>query len=283
MARIYGLNGALRGRQGNNVFSVQNGTQVVKAYQPVVFNPRTMPQREQRAKFALAGKISGASPKEALLGIIGSSSRAKRSRFVSSIVRAASVSGTIDNLVSSVPFASIQWSEGALSRYSSSFTATAVYNQHNVEVSVPAMTFYTNVPAGYGEMIVVGLFDADSRPLDEIQVGIRSTTGALSFSFRETPTRVDATVAVWLCPFVSSSDLTSGVSSSLYPTAADVNVNVLSRAVASSRSWGASQWVSVIQVSPATTSVAPSPDDDMRNVVEEALMAPTVAEGKKKK
>lgn len=264
MARIYGLNGALRGRQGNNVFAVQNGTQVVKAYQPVVYNPRTMPQREQRAKFALAGKLSGASPREAMLGLLGESSRSRRARFVSSIVRAASASGTIDNIVASVPFASIQWSEGALSRYSSSFSATAVYDQHNIICTVPAMTFYTTVPEGYGEMVVVGLFDADSRPLDEIQVGIRSTTTQLTFSFRETPTRVAASVAMWLCPFVSSHDLTTGRSSSLYPTEAGVNVNVLASAVASARSWGASQYVTVIQVAPATTSMVPGPDDEAR-------------------
>lgn len=267
MAKIYGLNGVLRGRQGNNVFSVQNGTQVVKAYQPVVSNPRTIYQREQRAKFALAGKISGATPIIAISGMNGASAREKRARFVSLITRAAAVTGSSDDLIASIGFSSILWSEGSLSRWSSSFSATAQYNQNNIVCTISAMTIASGAPAGYGEMVVVGLFDSESRPLDEVQFAVRGTSSSLTFTFRETPTRVDASVAVWVCPFVNEISRGAGRFSSLYPTENDINLRVTSPALAGVRYWGASQSVSVISVVPATTSIAPRPvetDDDNR-------------------
>lgn len=251
MARIYGLNGVLRGKQGNNVFSVQNGTQVVKAYQPVVANPRTMPQREQRTKFALAGKMSGATPDLAIAGLVGGNARTRRAAFVGSIVKAAQVSGNIDSLVASISFADVVFSRGSLPRWSNSITATAVYQQYNVVCSVPAMVVGAGAPAGYGEMIVAGLFDPEGRPLDEIKTAFRSTSAATEITFRETPTRPEVTVGVWVCPFVAESRQTAGSSSNLYPSENTIAMRMVSAAYLSGYRWGVSNNVTVIQVSPA--------------------------------
>lgn len=59
MAKIYGLNGKIKGRQGNNVFRIRRGTQVVAEYNPSPLNPKTMAQVTQRGKFALANKVAG--------------------------------------------------------------------------------------------------------------------------------------------------------------------------------------------------------------------------------
>ena len=58
MAKIYGLSGTLIGRRGNDVFLVNHGTQLVRAYQPSVANPSTEAQVETRAKLKLLSQLS---------------------------------------------------------------------------------------------------------------------------------------------------------------------------------------------------------------------------------
>lgn len=58
MAKIYGLNGVVTGRQGNNVFAVRGGEQVLRKYQPKVFNPNTEAQVAVRARMKLMSQLS---------------------------------------------------------------------------------------------------------------------------------------------------------------------------------------------------------------------------------
>lgn len=58
MAKIYGINGILTGKQSNQVFAVTNGVQTVRAYQPQVFNPNTAGQIAARAKLKLASQLA---------------------------------------------------------------------------------------------------------------------------------------------------------------------------------------------------------------------------------
>lgn len=58
MAKIYGINGVVSGRQGNNVYAVRNGEQVLKKYQPVVYNPNSEAQVATRAKLKMLSQLS---------------------------------------------------------------------------------------------------------------------------------------------------------------------------------------------------------------------------------
>lgn len=58
MAKMYGLNGVLSGRQGNNVFAVRNGEQILRKYQPVVLDPKSAAQTAVRAKFKLLSQLA---------------------------------------------------------------------------------------------------------------------------------------------------------------------------------------------------------------------------------
>lgn len=289
MARIYGLNGFIQGKQGNNVFSVSNGVQVVKAYQPQVSNPRTAGQREQRSKFALAGKMSGCTPSGALVGLVGANPRARRSRFVSLLVNAAAVAASGTDLVASVPFESIVFSEGSLPMFSLPITVSAQFvgteARTTVTVSVPALSVGqvgAEYPQGYGELVVVGLFDAATSRLDELQFAQRSTSAANVFRFR-LGTRRDVRVATYVVPFAPITGVSAQNAGNLYDTETAVNlVNTISRSVSSYR-FGESVLMSVVPVLGATTSMAPSPNDDMRGTVEEALMDTAVTETKRKK
>ena len=57
MAKMYGLSGVLSGKLGNTVLAVTNGVQVARQYQPVVSNPNSPGQIEQRAKLKLMSQL----------------------------------------------------------------------------------------------------------------------------------------------------------------------------------------------------------------------------------
>lgn len=58
MAKIYGLFGAMTGKMADSVMLVRNGEQIVRKYQPVVFNPSTPAQVAVRAKLKLMSQLS---------------------------------------------------------------------------------------------------------------------------------------------------------------------------------------------------------------------------------
>lgn len=260
MARIYGLNGALRGKQGNNVFSIQSGTQVVKAYQPVVGNPRTAAQQIQRTKFALAGKISGFTPAMAVAGMPGTSVRARRGALISNLVAVTSVSANGSGYLASIPFASMLFSLGGIADYGQEVTPTAVMGTSGtITVNIPALTKIGNAPAGYGELAVCGMFDTSGSPLDLIQVNERSLAG-LTFRFHlNVPT--PAVVAVFKCPFARRNAITR-VNSSNVGVSDDNTAATLSTAnslALSDVDWGNSVLMGTIQVAPSREGDEPLP------------------------
>lgn len=101
MAKMYGLSGILRGKMGNVVFSVKNGTQVARQYQPVVSNPKSDLQVEQRRKVILAGKLSHAFKADLLEGIGASSVAGRRALFLKNLLNSITTA-TVNNNESAV-------------------------------------------------------------------------------------------------------------------------------------------------------------------------------------
>lgn len=58
--KLNGLVGLGTGKLGQSVFSVNAGTQIVRQYQPIVANPSTTTQVEQRSKFKLMSQLAAA-------------------------------------------------------------------------------------------------------------------------------------------------------------------------------------------------------------------------------
>ena len=58
MATMQGITGKLSGKMGSAVFRVREGQQVVTQYNPMVKNPNTKGQQEQRAKFKLMSQLA---------------------------------------------------------------------------------------------------------------------------------------------------------------------------------------------------------------------------------
>lgn len=60
MAKMTSLSGAVTGKLAGNVYSVNSGQQIVRAYQPNVANPSTELQVDNRTKFKLASQLAAA-------------------------------------------------------------------------------------------------------------------------------------------------------------------------------------------------------------------------------
>lgn len=58
MAKVFGLGGNVSGRAGSYVFRVRGGKTIMSQYNPIVSNPDTKGQSDQRAKFKLLTQLS---------------------------------------------------------------------------------------------------------------------------------------------------------------------------------------------------------------------------------
>lgn len=58
MAKLFGISGKATGRKGDTVFSVRNGEQIIRQYNPIVSNPSTSKQVDVRAKLKLMSQLS---------------------------------------------------------------------------------------------------------------------------------------------------------------------------------------------------------------------------------
>ena len=112
MGKNVGLIGSVSGKVGNVVYAVQNGVQTVRAYQPVVVNPKSVAQQQQRAKGNAVGRISSFVPREAIMGL-GSNGRARRGEFLRTLLNAAVVVASGSGWNSKVNVQDIIFSRGS--------------------------------------------------------------------------------------------------------------------------------------------------------------------------
>ena len=274
MAIIYGLNGALRGKQGNNVFSIQNGTQVVKAYQPVVSNPKSFLQQIQRSKFALAGKISSLIPSGALVGMEGGDKRSRRAAFVKSLVAATttttSPSGSGSVVTASVDYLGIRFSAGSLVIFSPHTGFTAAYagtsSEYRLQVNLNGYSvdaIQADAPAGYGEMLIACMFNPATSGLDACQYAVRGDA-ALQFDFAVI-TRPACHVALYVVPFAPLDGRSSfGASGYLANGTSAVTLDMLNRDFLAGMRFGKSICLFSRDVAAVNTMAAPAPEDDTR-------------------
>lgn len=109
--KLTGITGTGSGKLGSSVFAVNSGVQIVRQYQPVVANPSTDGQVQQRAKLKLASQLARDLKKSIVIkkqGIVSS-----RNRFMSENFGAISYA----NDTASVNLNAIQLTEGSLSMF----------------------------------------------------------------------------------------------------------------------------------------------------------------------
>lgn len=160
MAKNVGLIGSVSGKVGNVVYAMNAGIQTVRVYQPHVLNPKSAAQTAQRAKMALAGRLSSLVPNSALLGLNGASKAFRRGDFVRGIVREAISYGVVGESAKIQP-EKIIFSKGNLQSYVRTVTLNAEIPSGGARFTRVSMTQQVAAsdiagrPEGYGELMVV--------------------------------------------------------------------------------------------------------------------------------
>lgn len=85
----YGFTGKGTGKLGSSVFAISGGEQIVRQYNPVVSNPRTTAQTEQRAKFKLMTQLAAAMSGQIAFRKSGLTSA--RNKFVAANIKNAAI------------------------------------------------------------------------------------------------------------------------------------------------------------------------------------------------
>lgn len=104
--------GKFSGKVGGVVFAVSNGEQIVRAYQPIVSNPKSSLQLAQRAKGNLTGRISSFVPRTAIAGL-GNNNRTRRAEFLRNILRNTSVTQSGSNYNAKIADEDVLFSKGS--------------------------------------------------------------------------------------------------------------------------------------------------------------------------
>ena len=148
--------GQFSGRVGGVVYAVQAGRQVVRAYQPIVSNPKSTAQSLQRAKGNLVGRISKITPWQILEGL-GDNKFNRRSRFLRLLLRkvtAGQAAGDPSKFNAKLDDKDFVFSEGALVPLHS--VSTINVSDRRVEVTVtPAGGVSVGTAASQGFLVVV--------------------------------------------------------------------------------------------------------------------------------
>lgn len=166
MAKLFGLNGYASGKLGNTVLAVYNGTQVARQYQPIVNNPKSPLQNQQRAKGNLAGRMSGFVPQKAISGL-GRNNRERRGEFLRNILKGATVTSNAGVYNAKIASEDILFSKGALASPFRNITVGATAHTVSVNLVAPTSGYTAEEWARLGSRIVVLVYDSTSQDLVE--------------------------------------------------------------------------------------------------------------------
>lgn len=136
MGKSVNIIGTISGKVGSVVYSKgPNGETLMRAFQPKVYNPRTRAQLAQRAKVAMAGKLSRLIPIEALSGLGKGSRIANRSAFNSNCLRKAVAIWQGGQYTASILPAELEFSKGVAGLGATLGAVTVTSNKVSVALS----------------------------------------------------------------------------------------------------------------------------------------------------
>lgn len=162
MGKCVGLIGTISGKIGNVVFAKgENGVTYGRTYQPVVANPKTVGQVDQRAKMNLVGRMSQVTPYEVLLGMVGGRKRRRRSEFNKILLDAAIIDrSNPDSVIAKIAPEAVVFSKGAQALEANVSTAGST----TATAATIGLTLADATLAGkYGERIVVAVIDPSDK------------------------------------------------------------------------------------------------------------------------
>lgn len=238
--------GQFSGRVGGLVYAVQAGRQVVRAYQPIVSNPKSTAQSVQRAKGNLVGRISKITPWQILEGL-GDNKFNRRSRFLKLLLRnvtAGQAAGDPLQFNAKLNDVDFVFSEGAL---------VPVYRVANVAAAIRSVTVQVARESGVAEdvyksqgLLVVIVIKQSTGQWEELQYRFISPNeigdASVPFVFQHR-TQGAYSVSVYIAPFgtVDGTKLPT-VSGDLTSTANSLDALLTVGTGASSVVWGASSF-----------------------------------------
>lgn len=159
MATMQGITGKLSGKMGSAVFRVREGQQVITQYNPIVKNPNTQGQQNQRASFKLLSQL-GAVMNDAI-GTMGTNTSASKGTMTARngffkknfpLVKVNSSNGA----VAKIPMEQLQLTD-SFRPLGTMTTNTINAGQIGVNISIPKSTGVKKgkvILVGYGTMSV---------------------------------------------------------------------------------------------------------------------------------
>lgn len=161
MGKFVGLIGTISGKVGNVVFvKGEKGTSYGRTYQPIVANPKTIGQVDQRAKMNLAGRMSQVTPFEAILGM-GESKRMRRSEFTKNLLEVATIDRTQPgSVVAKILPEDVVFSRGAQT-LEANVSTPATTTASALTMSLTLVD--ASLAGAYGERIVVAVVDPSDK------------------------------------------------------------------------------------------------------------------------
>lgn len=237
MARLQGISGGLSGKTGSYTFRQSRGQTIVSQYQPIVKNPNTQGQQNQRAKFKLMSQLAAImAPGFGTMGVTkrpGKQAPSQRNAFVQLNMPLAEVTSDNETVVAKIPMEQLKLTSS--NRYYGNMgvdsTTTSVQVQiENIDTAVKDGRIAL---VGYGTMgvtksprlikivdvpVVDGTIDYEFTDLNEgdytvLSFGLIPTEGAKAASFDNihTPQDEDFISAVALDLMVKSGQLVETV------------------------------------------------------------------------
>lgn len=214
MAKIVGFVGTGSGRVGNVVLSKgPNGLTISRSYQPIVANPRTDAQMNQRAKVNLAGRVSKLVPAQAISGLSMGSNRLNRQEFLTNLITSCVVSKVSGVFQASVLPEKVVFSHG---------TETPVATMGNISLTESTVTLpLSGITADgqHGERVVVMVMNGDIDgyykrcQFMDVIYSENQTSIVMNLAV---PLEDEEMVLVYRCPFALTSRKRNAVTSPVY-------------------------------------------------------------------
>lgn len=208
MGKFVGVIGTISGKVGNVVFvKGEKGISYGRTYQPVVANPKTIGQTDQRAKMNLVGRMSQVTPKALLVGLNGSNNRQRRSEFNKNLLNVATIDrSTPEKVIAKIAPEDVVFSQGAEVISASITTPTIAATSVSVQLTLGDVA----IAGRYGERIVVAVIDPSDKAgysqVKYVDVTLDSTTAqTATVNFGE-PIANESLVCIYRLPFMLTED-----------------------------------------------------------------------------
>ena len=182
MARLQGISGGLSGKTGSYTFRQSRGQTIVSQYQPIVKNPNTQGQQNQRAKFKLMSQLAAImAPGFGTMSVTkrqGKQAPTLRNAFVMLNMPLAEVTSDNDNVVAKIPMEQLKLTSST--RYYGTMGVTAIQGG-SIGVSIDNVD--KSVKDGRIALVGYGTMGVTKSPRLINIVDVPAVEGSIEYSF----------------------------------------------------------------------------------------------------